>query len=804
MEPTGAVSKEARSAQPADGAVESVSVAANGWPDIRWLLDHKVELPDAVVGYVERPELEHQCWPLERRLTVLQAPGGFGKTALMAQCCRRLRDQGTCVAWLAFDEDDGPTAVAAYLAQALGRAGLDTPDLDPDNHDSLAGLELEADNEAAYRINLLVRAIQRHRSPCVLALDEVERLTNPDAVAVLNALLSAAPRNLHLIMAFRERPPGLDIAMFLLEGHGATVGTEDLRFSPPEIARFFETKLSRRELATVAANSAGWPIALRLYRNALQAGTPAGELSGDSETAAAWIESRLWRGLSVEERDFVLDIALFDWMDPELIDEATGRDQSARRIASMPSLTGLLQTSSGAGSTMRLHPLIQEYCAAKRFEENPERFRAIHAGIARTLARLGRVVDALRHAAEAGDRHLVGELAEDAGGVKLWMTSGFNALRAVDGWLTQEVVSARPRLALVRCAVLAMSGDMENARQVYQAAAIQSAGFTRNPDGEEDQALHLDHLLILGLMLVCGCSRLDSYAPLISAATGVARDAELEAVSRGWLRHGLALALNEMTEFDRAAAWTDAARADLGRNTPFLSPHLDYQSGQAAMAQGRPKEAAYWYDRGLTGARGGQLADTAVEMVGEILKTELAFERDARTGRQRTTLPSPRLLGECGAWLDIYAASTGIAVEQALLEGDTSRALAVVQAAREFATATERVAFVRFLAATRVSVLVAAGNNDEAMLAWKTDDLPDSVAGCLDLKAQRWREVEAIASARLRLFIACGEFDAARELAGQLRDVARNRRLLRTLMRASLSRSAWSGLPATAIGPSTI
>ena len=63
-----------------------------------WLLDHRVELPDVVAGYVERPELERRCSPLARQLAVRQAPGGFGKTALLAQCCRQLREDRIPVA----------------------------------------------------------------------------------------------------------------------------------------------------------------------------------------------------------------------------------------------------------------------------------------------------------------------------------------------------------------------------------------------------------------------------------------------------------------------------------------------------------------------------------------------------------------------------------------------------------------------------------------------------------------------------------------------------------------------------------
>ena len=87
--------------------------------DVPWLLRHKVALSDPLEGWVEREELEARCVLTERRLTVLRAPGGFGKTALLGQCCRALREEGVAVAWLSLDEEDGPDSLAVYLAHAF-------------------------------------------------------------------------------------------------------------------------------------------------------------------------------------------------------------------------------------------------------------------------------------------------------------------------------------------------------------------------------------------------------------------------------------------------------------------------------------------------------------------------------------------------------------------------------------------------------------------------------------------------------------------------------------------------------------
>ena len=758
------------------------------WPtsvaSASWSMAHKVELPDPVLGYVERPELESRCSPANRRLTVLHAPGGFGKTALLARCCHRLRKEGVPVAWLSVDEEDGAMSVASCLTLAFEQAGLnvfdrrrgDTGPADPEAAPDAA------DSPAEYGINRLLQAIRRFGKPCVLALDELDRLNGHEAVVTLNAVLQRAPRNLCFALAFRERPHGLDVAMFALEGRGETLTVEDLRFSTAQIARFFRKRLSRAQLAAVATESAGWPIALRLYRNALEAGTPISEL-GTSDTVAAWIESRLWRGLSAEDRDFVLDISLFDWIDAGLIDEVTGRSHSGLRLGAMVSLGGLLQTVGGDRSAMRLHPLIREYCANKLFRDNATRFRSIHAGIARALARQGQFLDALRHASEAGDSALLGAIAEQAGGVKLWLRRGIDTLRALDGWLTEDILAAHPRLALVRCIALTASGDMDGARRVYQAAAMKSAGFTRDREGKEDDELQTDHLVVLGMFVMLGCSLLPGYEPLFEAASRLVRRPDLDPLIRGMFKVGVSMAHNETARFDDAVEGVESAASDLAPTALYLLPQIEFQRGLAAMARGRTAEAERRYEHGLNIAQ-GHLGDSGTLMVGEILRAELELERCASVPRPTSTPVSARLLGEYCAWFDIYAASLGTSAELAWYRGSRDGAMAVIERAREYARATDRAALARFLSAKRVSLLVIGGRTEAAARAWRAELLPDSRKKCLDLDSQRWREVEAVACARVRLLTAQGDVERARELAGGLREVASQRALIRTLMRA--------------------
>ena len=138
----------------------------------------------------------------------------------------------------------------------------------------------------------------------------------------------------------------------------------------------------------MVADSAGWALALRIQRNARRSAEP----RDADHTVAEWTETRLWRGIPAADRAFVLDAALFDGLEPELVDEVRGEAGSGRRIVAMDALAGLVSGAGGGGRAIRLHPLVREYCETRRFVEYPERYRAVHRGIALALARRGRAV----------------------------------------------------------------------------------------------------------------------------------------------------------------------------------------------------------------------------------------------------------------------------------------------------------------------------------------------------------------------------------------------------------------------------
>ncbi len=731
-----------------------------------WLLRQRVTIPAAPGRYCHRPELARRCAPAGRAVTALMAPGGFGKTTVLAAACRDAVADGLPVAWLTLADED-PATLDTYLAFAFHQAGIDV----------LPAPAGEAPlHQPGPRAAILLHALEARDAPCVLALDEIECVANPGSVALLGYLLRHAPASLHLALAYRRLPRGLDAAERLLAGGAELVTAADLRFSTPDIARFFDLSLSRRELARVAADSGGWPMALQIHRNA-----PGGQAAVvdcvSRDAVCSWVVGRFWRGFAPGDRELVLDLALFDWLDSELVEEVLEKPGALERAGRLPGLAGLLRPSPGTRAAVHhLHPLLREHCAEERRRADPGRWRRLRRRLAKALARRGAVVESMRHAAEAGDPDLAGRVLIDAGGVQWWLAESHDRLAAANRHLTDAAVAAHPRLAMARCIALLLDDRVPEANRTYTCAPAVPVA--------DDPDYALDRLIARATLAFTGSRPTDEAETqaLVADAWRVAALPGTRQVARGALVFGLAAYRTIHADFDAGLALARQAR-DLvvGRST-YLTLSVESLRGQVAMARGRVREAARWYGAARRIAREQFLEDPFSTACVDVLKRELALERN----RLRDDLDVEGAVREVyrgGGLYAHYAAAAGVATELSLAARGADAALAVLGELAERAHDSSLAFLGELLAALRVAVLVEAGRIGEAERVWSGAALPTTDAGCLDLGIHSWRWVEAVACARVRLLGARRD-PGASDLERSLARLAADRGLKRTLMRS--------------------
>ena len=754
------------------------------------LLKAKVVPPELPSRYVSRPallqRLEHV---MERRVTVLQAPAGFGKTTVLADIVRARKHDGVVVAWISLDDEDTPNLFGSYLALALEQAGLDLGLSGP--HDAWPAAP------ALQRLGTLAAAIERHTAPCLLVLDEVDRLPTR-TVRLVDLLLQYAPSNLHVVMAFRSNP-GVDVGTHLLSGGATVLGTESFRVQRADIVRFLDRKLSRKELADVEERTAGWPFALMVHRNlggadAEQAGRETAELTRN------YIGLHVLRDLSDKEQDCLFDLAVFDRIDASLVDAVLGSNDARMLVATLPALDGLLLPDKGDDAVQRLHPLLREYCHDAFSAANPARKRSLHRKIARELVRRGgQLTASWRHAGAAADNDLLGELIERSGPCQLWLHEGTARLISAGRFLTQEATAGYPRLDLLRCIVLCLSLKWDEAEALFQTVSQRTDGFTRDRDGGNADALAVDAVFTQAI-LRGGADQLLPHELESRFPAGDPLPGDEEGRSLAYARHTLlCIACYERANFEESTRHGLRAKAHFGKDGRFSRIIVDACLGMAAMAQGRVPEAVEKYRDIRRASRKFFPADPWIATSSNALAIELDLERNRVSAVRRKTLE--RLTQLQGVWADGYSTSLAVSAELMFVQCGEAAAIQLLTRSVDGVRATRNQNLLNTVSALLADYLTQAGQSEQAGAVWRDHALPCDAAELLDLERQSWRTMEALSCARVRLLETQGDFDAADGLADSLCRVAEDRGLVRTLLRGlalSMSVAHRAGQPARA------
>lgn len=364
------------------------------------------------------------------------------------------------------------------------------------------------------------------------------------------------------------------------------------------------------------------------------------------------------------------------------------------------------------------------------------------------------------------------------------MRKGADVLTAADRYLSDEVVELFPRLGFVRAVSQAINGNAREANQSVD-ATVRSLS-ARSPS--MDVGTEVELLLTRGILALLGTDSIvsDVAEAAITKCRGMLEMPGLDPVTRGAMEAGLCMVHNLKGELNAALEHGERARRWLGDRCPYQTLLLDAQFGHMAMAQGWIDEAARLYGQIERSAASRTLNDRRLKLIARVLTNELNLERN-RAGKFDRCVRHTREFLAYGAQLPFQIAASAVAADVTLKTLGTESALSAIDEMCEHALNSKRPAVARYLNGLRVTVLSLVGRADEAEQRWHADALPDSDAGCLDLRRQSWREMEVLSCARLRLLAGCGEIERGRELLRDLVALSEQRNLRRTWMRALVS-----------------
>jgi LuxR family transcriptional regulator, maltose regulon positive regulatory protein len=223
------------------------------------LLATKLHLPSLRPDFLPRARLADRLTDgLTGQLTLVCAPAGFGKTALLADWARGGQ---VPVAWLSLDAgDNDPTRFWRHTVAAVAR-------LRPEVGEQVTALLDPSPRSYEAVVTAMVNELAAGPDPVVLVLDDYHLIEAAPVHDSVGLLLRHLPSQLRLILASRADPP-LGLARLRAGGQLAELRERDLRFTPQETTALLrETmglELPEDSEAALAARTEGWVTGLHL------------------------------------------------------------------------------------------------------------------------------------------------------------------------------------------------------------------------------------------------------------------------------------------------------------------------------------------------------------------------------------------------------------------------------------------------------------------------------------------------------------------------------------------------------------
>lgn len=400
---------------------------------------------------------------LARKLTLVSAPAGFGKTTLISEWLAAAEGlQKGAVAWLSLDEGDSdPTRFLAYFIAALQTIVPHLGDA------ALALLHAAQPSPTESVLTTLLNEIATLPHKVVLVLDDYHVIESAPIDQAITFLLDHLPPVLHLVITTREDPP-LPLARYRVRGQLSEMRARDLRFSAAEAAEFLNRtmglKLAAHEVAALENHTEGWIAGLQLAALSMQghhdvSGFVAA-FAGDHRYIVDYLVEEVLQRQPEMVRRFLLQTSILERLCGSLCDGVTGQSESHVRLEALERGNFFVVPLDDKRQWYRYHHLFADVLAAHLRAEQPALVPLLHQRASAWYAQHAMLDDAVRHALAAEDFDRAAALIEPAIPALGRNREGSKML----SWLKvlpDDVVRRRPVLCVGYAWALMAGGELE-------------------------------------------------------------------------------------------------------------------------------------------------------------------------------------------------------------------------------------------------------------------------------------------------------------------------------------------------------
>lgn len=394
-----------------------------------------------------------------RRVTLISAPPGSGKTSLLRAWAERARtDRRVKFVPVQRDQHDALQFWRSVLNAIRQASAIEAA--------RLQAIEPAIEGDAF--IDLLVSELADAGADLVLVIDDLHELRSPDALSQLETLLNLLPRSVHVVLSAR-RDPAVRLHQLRLAGEVSDLRSADLRFTLSETRELLAASgiaLSDPLVSALYDRTEGWAAGLRLAAISLS-GHPepdrfVDEFSGTDRAIGEYLMAEMLERQPVEVQNMLLRTSVVEQVNGELADLLAGHAGCEQTLLALEEANAFVMSLDAQRTWFRYHQLLSDFLRLELRRTLASEVPELHRKAAAWFADHGEVVETIRHTLAAGDWATAARLLADHL-FSLTLDGQEGTIAALLGAFPAAASAEQPDLALARAATELAHGRLEDA-----------------------------------------------------------------------------------------------------------------------------------------------------------------------------------------------------------------------------------------------------------------------------------------------------------------------------------------------------
>ncbi len=454
----------------------------------------KLHIPPAGDNIVHRPELyEKLNIGLSRKLIVISAPAGFGKTFLLSDW---IHQHKIPTAWFSLDKgDNDPVEFLSYIISgiqgihaAFGQSALKL--LNSPNRPSGESI-----------VSLLINEILEIDQNFLLVLDDFHLIESSDILKIVTYILEHIPGNIHIAILTRS-DPGLSVSRLRSQHQLVELRSSDLSFSANDISILFNKKLklglSIEDVISLETKTEGWIAGLQLTALSMQGREDISafiqDLKGDNRYIMDYLMEEVLKIQTDDIKEFLLQTSILEQMSAPLCNAVLNRNDSQQILEALEKNNMFVIPLDTDRTWYRYHHLFAELLKQRLHQKDKATIIDLHNTASEWFHNNSMSLLAIEHKIETEDFEksiqFLGEIAE-----AMWKNGQHAAIMKYGDLLPDEIIIKNSDFCLYYAWILIIAGQIQKAEPFLVSAEIITVQIINNINSSNQEVQYYKKLL---------------------------------------------------------------------------------------------------------------------------------------------------------------------------------------------------------------------------------------------------------------------------------------------------------------------